>query len=172
MPGFRSSLITATLVLLIGTNLALAEAPPFTGYCQRMQQEIQGKKHGFLSGNVTYYVGGFHASWELKEHETIGLTHPFHHDLRSRGVGLVRSRGKGHDDTGLGNDFSGWEFYKDTRIQDSRLRSVASDSTTRFRDCERRYSITFNLAIPSNQGRKGREGSYRTKFADTTDAMS
>jgi hypothetical protein len=36
----------------------------------------------------------------LQEHETLGLTHPFHHDLRSRGVGLVQSRGKDHDDTG------------------------------------------------------------------------
>ena len=96
--------------------LSPVEKPPFSDYCQRLQQEIQGKKHGFLAGNVTYYVGGFHASWELKEHETLGLTHPFYHDLRSRGVGLVQSRGKDHDNTGLGNDFSGWEFYKDTRV--------------------------------------------------------
>jgi len=116
MLTYRSSLITAALVLLPGSNVALAEAPAFFDYCQRLQQEIQGKKHGFLAGNVTYYVGGFHASWELKEHETLGLTHPFYHDLRSRGVGLVQSRGKGHDNTGLGNDFSGWEFYKDTRV--------------------------------------------------------
>ena len=56
------------------------------------------------------------ASWNLHEHETIGLTHPFHHDLRSRGVGLASSDGLKHDNTGLGNDFSGWEFYKDTRV--------------------------------------------------------
>lgn len=104
------------MVLLLGSHVALADAPPFSDYCRRLQQEIQGKKHGFLAGNVTYYVGGFHASWELKEHETLGLTHPFHHDLRSRGVGRVRSRGKGHENTGLGNDFLGWEFYKDTRV--------------------------------------------------------
>ena len=116
MPDSSSCLIAATLALLLGSNVASAEAPPFADYCQRLQQEIQGKKHGFLAGNVTYYVGGFHPSWELKEHETLGLTHPFHHDLRSRGTGLVRSRGRGHDDTGLGNDFSGWEFYKDTRV--------------------------------------------------------
>ncbi len=106
----------AAIVLLLGTSVTFAEAPPFSDYCQRLQQEIQGKKHGFLAGNVTYYVGGFHASWELKENETLGLTHPFYHDLRSRGVGLVQSRGKDHDNTGLGNDFSGWEFYKDTRV--------------------------------------------------------
>ena len=75
--------------------LYCADTPPFSDHCQRLQQEIQGKKHGFLAGNVTYYIGGFHASWELVEDETIGLTHPFCHDLRSRGVGLLQSRGKG-----------------------------------------------------------------------------
>lgn len=103
-------------LFLFATPTTWAEAPPFTDYCQRLHQKIQGKKHGFLAGNVTYYVGGYHASWELKEHETLGLTHPFHHDLRSRGVGRVPSRGKDHNDTGLGNDYSGWEFYKDTRV--------------------------------------------------------
>lgn len=100
----RSSLMTVAMCFLFGTSVAFAEAPPLSDYCQRLQQEIQGKKHGFLAGNLTYYVGGFHASWKLKEHETLGLTHPFHHDLRSRGVGLVQSQGKNHDDTGLGND--------------------------------------------------------------------
>ena len=60
--------------------------------------------------------GGFHASWDPKEHETIGLTHPFHHDFRSRGIGIVQSYGKDHDNRGLGNDFSGWEFHKDMRV--------------------------------------------------------
>ncbi len=111
-----SSLTVTALVLLLGTNLTWADAPPHQDYCARLQQEIQGKKHGFLAGNVSYYVGGFHASWDLKEHETIGLTHPFCHDLRSRGVGKMQSSGTGHDNTGLGNDFYGWEFYKDTRV--------------------------------------------------------
>ncbi len=92
------------------------EKPKFTDYCKRLEQEIQGRKHGFMAGNVTYYVGGFHASWQLTEDETIGLTHPFHHDLRSRGVGLLRSEIAGTEHTGTGNDFHGWEFYKDTRV--------------------------------------------------------
>lgn len=116
MNSLRPRLLLVALVLLQHACVALAEAPAFTDYCRRLQQEVQGKKHGFLAGNVTYYVGGFHASWDLKEHETLGLTHPFHHDLRSRGVGLLQSQGTDHDDTGLGNDFSGWEFYKDTRV--------------------------------------------------------
>ena len=84
--------------------------------CQRLEQSIQGKKHGFLAGNLSYYIGGFHASWKLVEDETIGLTHPFYHDLRSRGVGLLDSEISGSENTGTGNDFIGWEFYKDTRV--------------------------------------------------------
>lgn len=113
---YRSMGLMVAPILFLVAGVTFAAAPVHSDYCQRLQQEIQGKKHGFLAGNVTYYVGGFHASWELKEHETLGLTHPFHHDLRSRGVGLVQSRGSGHDDTGLGNDFFGWEFYKDTGV--------------------------------------------------------
>ena len=84
--------------------------------CEKLEQSIQGRKHGFLAGNLAYYVGGFHASWELIEDETIGLTHPFHHDLRSRGVGLLNSQLPGSEHTGVGNDYRGWEFYKDTRV--------------------------------------------------------
>lgn len=116
MIDYGSLVKVVALISVLNVNTAISDAPPFLDYCERLQQEIQGRKHGFLAGNVTYYVGGFHASWELKEHETLGLTHPFHHDLRSRGVGLLQSRGKDHNDTGLGNDFSGWEFYKDTRV--------------------------------------------------------
>jgi hypothetical protein len=84
--------------------------------CKRLEQSIQGRKHGFLAGNLSYYVGGFHASWRPIEDETLGLTHPFHHDLRSRGVGLLESKLQGTENTGTGNDYMGWEFYKDTRV--------------------------------------------------------
>ena len=104
------------LCCLLNGFLFASEKPPFTDYCQRLEQEIQGRKHGFLAGNTTYYVGGFHASWKLIEDETIGLTHPFHHDLRSRGVGLLESELPGTEHTGTGNDYHGWEFYKDTRV--------------------------------------------------------
>ena len=107
-------------LLLVGLTTACPaygeEQPPFTDYCLRLEQEIQGRKHGFLAGNVSYYVGGFHASWNLIEDETIGLTHPFHHDLRSRGVGLLESEIAGTEHTGVGNDYTGWEFYKDTQV--------------------------------------------------------
>ena len=85
-------------------------------HCKRLEQSIQGKKHGFLAGNLSYYVGGFHASWKPLEDETLGLTHPIHHDLRSRGVGLLESELEGTEHTGTGNDYNGWEFYKDTRV--------------------------------------------------------
>jgi hypothetical protein len=111
-------LITRILILfsLPCTTIAANEKPPFTDYCQRLEQEIQGRKHGFLAGNISYYIGGFHASWKPTEDETIGLTHPFYHDLRSRGVGLLPSELSGTENTGTGNDYSGWEFYKDTRV--------------------------------------------------------
>ncbi|MDG2129549.1 MAG: hypothetical protein P8K08_16235 [Fuerstiella sp.] len=112
-----SSILATLLLGCFTTGDVLAfEKPYFTDYCQRIEQEVQGRKHGFLAGNVTYYVGGFHASWKLIEDETIGLTHPFHHDLRSRGVGLLESEVAGTEHTGTGNDYRGWEFYKDTRV--------------------------------------------------------
>ncbi|MBT3212855.1 MAG: hypothetical protein HN345_12715, partial [Planctomycetaceae bacterium] len=73
------------------TQLMASERPAFTDYCSRLEHDIQGRKHGFLAGNVTYYVGGFHASWRTIEDETIGLTHPFYHDLRARGAARVQS---------------------------------------------------------------------------------
>ena len=106
-------------VILVLSFAVLAQAderPESLDYCQRLEHEVQGRKHGFMAGNLTYYVGGFHASWNLVEDETIGLTHPFHHDLRSRGVGLLESELKGTEHTGVGNDYNGWEFYKDTRV--------------------------------------------------------
>ena len=77
-------LFTLFFILVFNINLESKEKPTFTYYCQKIEQEIQDRKHGLLACNVTYYIGGFHASWRLVEHETIGLTHPFHHDLRSR----------------------------------------------------------------------------------------
>ena len=113
--------------VVVGAIVDASEKPPFTDYCERLEQEIQGRKHGFLAGNLTYYVGGFHASWNLIEDETIGLTHPFHHDLRSRGVGLLDSEISGTENTGTGNDYNGWEFYKDTKVL---YGSVIVDGTT------------------------------------------
>ena len=78
----KSFLILLAALSAVSSTLA-DEKPEYTDYCKQLEHEIQGRKHGFLAGNVTYYVGGFHASWETIEDETIGLTHPFHHDLRN-----------------------------------------------------------------------------------------
>ena len=86
-------------------------SPPYTNYCEMLEQEIQGRKHAFLAGNLAYYVGGAYACWRPVEDETIGLTHPFHHDLRGRGFGLAE-----HAGSGFGHDFRGWEFYNHTKI--------------------------------------------------------
>ena len=113
----RGALLKVLFFGMIPWGIALGEEKPaFVDYCARLEQEIQGRKHGFMAGNLSYYVGGFHASWRLVEHETIGLTHPFHHDLRSRGIGRLESELSGGEHTGFGNDYSGWEFYKDTRV--------------------------------------------------------
>ena len=100
----------------LGLLLSCSPARYEEDFCERLQQSIQGRKHGFLAGNVSYYIGGFHASWKPVEDETIGLTHPFYHDLRSRGAGLLESNIEGSEHTGVGNDFMSWEFYKDTRV--------------------------------------------------------
>ena len=90
--------------LLAGLSAAVAIAPPVTDYCDMLgQDDIQGIKTGFLAGNKVYYVGGTALVWDMAENETIGLTHPFFHDLRSRGTGIAY-----HDGVGTGNDFSGW----------------------------------------------------------------
>ena len=84
----------------------------FTDYCALFgEDDIQGKKHGFLAGNKVYYLGGKSDVWRKTENETLGLTHPFFHDLRSRGTGIVF-----HEGVGTGNDFYGWAFHKDTRV--------------------------------------------------------
>ena len=83
-----------------------------TDYCALLgEDDIQGMKHGFLAGNQVYYTGGTFLVQRLSENETIGLTHPFHHDLRSRGTGIAT-----HEGVGTGNDFYGWEFHRETRV--------------------------------------------------------
>ena len=85
-----------------------------TDYCEMFgKDDIQGKKHGFLAGNHVYYIGGRMSSqtYDTEHHETIGLTHPFYHDLRSRGTGITFYEG-----VGTGNDFYGWEFHKNTKV--------------------------------------------------------
>lgn len=110
------TIISFIIILSFCPFVHADQKPEFTDYCKRIEQEIQGRKHGFLAGNLSYYVGGFHASWELFEDETLGLTHPFYHDLRGRGASLLKSEISGNQNTGKGNDFLSWEFYKDTRV--------------------------------------------------------
>ena len=81
----------------------------YEDYCALLgEDDIQGLKHGFLAGNKVYYMGGKNM---LFEDETLGLTHPFFHDLRSRGAGIAY-----HEGRGTGNDNSGREFYKYTKV--------------------------------------------------------
>ena len=86
--------------------------PPFTDYCDMLgADDIQGKRHGFLTGNHVYYVSSVFLVQELRENETIGLLHPFFNDLRTRGTGHTCYEG-----VGCGNDYRGWEFYRAAKV--------------------------------------------------------
>ena len=101
------SLLTVFFSLSFGSS----NIPPFNDYCEMLEKDINGIQHGFLAGNKMYYVGGQSgAFWEgIPEHETIGLTHPFFRDMRSRGYGMTKT------EYGIGNDKWGWEFYRLTK---------------------------------------------------------
>ncbi|MCH2175157.1 MAG: PA14 domain-containing protein [Lentisphaeria bacterium] len=90
-----------------------ASAPPYTNYSEYLQRDIQGEHHGFIAGNVMYYIAGISpAEWDSQiENETIGFTHPMVRDGRARGYGII-------DDPkmGRGHDKWGWDFYRKNRI--------------------------------------------------------
>ena len=100
---------------MLASEISASEGiePPFTDYNAMLSQEIQGKKHGFMAGNLTYYIGGRYGVWDKVEDETLGLTHPFYHDLRSRGTGMVFDAA-----TGYGHDMAGgsWDFYQFAKV--------------------------------------------------------
>jgi len=109
MKAMKITLLLKCILLLF----AIAQAqikPPYTDYCEMLARDIQGKAHGFLAGNLMYYVGGqTSVTWDVTEHETIGFTHPFFRDGRSRGHGIVT------DKYGTGHDKWGWEFWRQVR---------------------------------------------------------
>ena len=48
-----------TACLLIEASVAGFGPPPTTDYCSMLgEDDIQGKKSGFLAGNKVYYIGG------------------------------------------------------------------------------------------------------------------
>ncbi|NQT86849.1 hypothetical protein HQ560_08805, partial [bacterium] len=81
-----------------------------TDICGLLARDIAGKQHGFLAGNLMYYVGGQSSTkWKTIENETLGFTHPMFRDGRARGHGIVTGAG------GTGHDKWGWEFWRKTR---------------------------------------------------------
>ena len=99
------------LFFAVTVGLSNSISPPFHDYCKMLEKDINGIQHGFLAGNKMYYVGGqTGAYWEgVSEYETLGLTHPFFRDMRSRGFGMTKTN------YGYGNDKWGWEFYRLTK---------------------------------------------------------
>lgn len=49
--------LASILALASNASMSADEKPEFTDYCDRLEQEIQGKKHGFLAGNITDVIG-------------------------------------------------------------------------------------------------------------------
>jgi hypothetical protein len=87
-----------------------AAEPPFTDYCTLLARDIAGKQHCFIAGNHMYYIGGaMNTEWEVREHETLGFTHPLFRDGRARGFGIADGPG------GSGHDKFGWEFWNHVR---------------------------------------------------------
>ena len=100
------------LAMVARATFSSPESAPLFDYCDMLgQDDIQGKKTGFLAGNKVYYVGGKALVQHISQNETIGLTHPMFHDLRSRGTGIASYKG-----VGTGNDFDGWEFHRATEV--------------------------------------------------------
>ena len=99
------------LFFAVSIGISNTISPPFHDYCKMLEKDINGIQHGFLAGNKMYYVGGqTGAYWEgVSEYETLGLTHPFFRDMRSRGFGMTKTN------YGYGNDKWGWEFYRLTK---------------------------------------------------------
>jgi hypothetical protein len=109
----RAIVVGYLVVLLFGCNLSFGQdAPPYTDYCEMLARNIQGKKTGFMAGNKMLYLGGQAGSeWQIRENETLGFTHGYFYDGRCRGRGIYTT-----EKTGTGHDFSGWEFYRETKI--------------------------------------------------------
>jgi len=105
-----SGSIFLTLLLFV-TGILSQETPPYTDYCEILARDINGKKHGFLAGNLLYYVGGqTNGEWDITEQETLGFSHGFFRDGRSRGLGMATVY------VGTGHDFWSWEFYRKTKL--------------------------------------------------------
>ena len=131
--------------------VARPESAP-VDYCDMLgRDDIQGKKTGFLAGNKVYYVGGKALVQHISQNETIGLTHPMFHDLRSRGTGIASYEG-----VGTGNDFDGWEFHRATEVA---FGSVVTPEFTWSRPTPTRMFwrpdkmiVEYNLSSPFLQG--------------------
>ena len=120
MPRLFCLVLGCTLLMAADAALPLRRLAtpqrPTTDYCDILgQDDIQGMKSGFMAGNQVYYAGGHVGVWKLQENETIGLTHPFSHDLRSRGTAIA-TYNTSFANFGSGNDLDGWTYYVATKV--------------------------------------------------------
>ena len=107
------------LLLVVTTTSALIlkkTKDDLVDYCDWLGEDdiqVKTRPFGFLAGNMVYYIGGSPSGplGPTQPYETIGLTHPFYHDLRSRGTGISYYEG-----WGTGNDYTGWGFWQETKV--------------------------------------------------------
>ncbi len=87
--------------------------------------ESAGKREAFMSQNRMYYLSG--------GEDQLGLLHPYFHDLRSRGTGIAEYEPTdGSPKAGVGNDYSGWEWYRDTSVAVGTIMDQGTALTTKW----------------------------------------
>ncbi|GMH95247.1 hypothetical protein TrST_g1348 [Triparma strigata] len=74
-----------------------------------LEDEVAGKRQAFMAENRMYYL--------TTSEDKMGLWHPFFHDLRSRGTAIAKyDPSDGTPKAGVGNDYTGWEWYRATNV--------------------------------------------------------
>jgi len=82
---------------------------PDTDYMALLgEDEVAGKRQAFMAENRVFYLS------DDDRGDTIGLLHPYFHDLRSRGTTIASSGDA--PQAGVGNDYSGWEWWRGTKV--------------------------------------------------------
>ena len=96
-------------LLLVVANADIPDRDE-TDYCAMFgEDDVQGRTYALMTGNKVYYLSKLMGGHDWME--TIGLTQPFYHDLRSRGSGIAY-----HEGVGTGNDFDGWGYHQNVKV--------------------------------------------------------
>jgi hypothetical protein len=100
--------------------VCFTQAHGSTDILAMLERDVQDKMSPFLAGrHGSFYIGGqslaqnspLTSLWNIRENETLGFTHPYFRDARTRGLAIVCD-----EVTGCGHDLHGWDFYRVTRV--------------------------------------------------------